>query len=436
MKGGAGVVAGMVGLCGCDTGGIVVLSDVAFEPEPEAPGEMAVEPSGDRPSNEAGVDTPETSLMDDTSDTSQAEYPGDMPVLSCAGCFIGGTCYVNLSCSGELSTLAGTFTVGGLPLVDANVQVGSTADWQATTDETGLFIITGIELGEHDVYVEKKLDDGGVVSLADPVFLSAGVTNLGEISLPEPLALEVAARGSSETSLAWTRYQGRDFREYKLYRGEAPGVDETTGELIFVSTEADAIEFVDAGYTSGLDYYYRVYVLADSGKLAGSNIETIRTPAENLVSNAGFELAPSPEDPLPDWVVVNGGVALDADAVSGVASMRLTAPVGAEPDFWVWQGLALTRFDVSRNYTLSGWARATPGSVAALYVWRADTGRITEFLGTDGGSDWQYFETTFAVPSSGGTLLLTLELYTPLTVGAGEMAWFDDLALTVQTNAM
>ena len=36
-----------------------------------------------------------------------------------------------------------------------------------------------------------------------------------------------------------------DFREYKVYRRDSPGIDETSGELIFVSTARAQTTFLD-----------------------------------------------------------------------------------------------------------------------------------------------------------------------------------------------
>ena len=89
--------------------------------------------------------------------------------------------------------------------------------------------------------------------------------------------------------LRWSLANGPEFREYKVYRRDNPGLDEDTGELIFVSTSIKDTTFVDTPSSTATIYYYRVYVLSAYGKLGGSNLVNTEVPSKNLIQNPGFE---------------------------------------------------------------------------------------------------------------------------------------------------
>jgi len=65
-----------------------------------------------------------------------------------------------------------------------------------------------------------------------------------------------------------------DFREYKLYRHSTSGFDESTGELLHISTFRNDTSFTDSIPHSST-YYYRLYQMNEYGRLGGSNIVKI-----------------------------------------------------------------------------------------------------------------------------------------------------------------
>lgn len=93
--------------------------------------------------------------------------------------------------------------------------------------------------------------------------------------LPDPVTLNDSdiQRNvvSNEVTLSWNKYQGTDFREYKLYQHSSSGLDETTGELLHVATTANDMLFATTLPHSS-ETYFRVFVRDNFGLLGGSNI--------------------------------------------------------------------------------------------------------------------------------------------------------------------
>lgn len=111
------------------------------------------------------------------------------------------------------------------------------------------------------VKLEKKID------LQNDLFI-------GELRLPEPVYIELATNSEQNittVTLSWTKASEALFREYKLYRHTSPGLDESTGELIYLTTNIDDKSFSDH-IERGSTYYYRVFILSQFDKMGGSNI--------------------------------------------------------------------------------------------------------------------------------------------------------------------
>ncbi len=91
-------------------------------------------------------------------------------------------------------------------------------------------------------------------------------------AIPEPVVLdELSAVGNDRVTLTWSENQNTDFEEYRIYRSTEPGV--TEGSYLVDTVDNREITFYD---DSGLDlgsntYYYRVFVIDKSGKIARSN---------------------------------------------------------------------------------------------------------------------------------------------------------------------
>lgn len=84
--------------------------------------------------------------------------------------------------------------------------------------------------------------------------------------------------------LAWSTSTASDFAQYKIYRGMTPGVD-STNFLVRTLSSRNASTVTDTGLTEDTQYYYRVYVIDNTGLWTGSGEANIVT---------GQDLPPAP----------------------------------------------------------------------------------------------------------------------------------------------
>ncbi len=70
--------------------------------------------------------------------------------------------------------------------------------------------------------------------------------------------------------LAWNTSVASDFAQYRVYRGISSGVD-STSYLARVLTSRSATTVIDTGLTENTMYYYRVYVVDNTGLWGGSD---------------------------------------------------------------------------------------------------------------------------------------------------------------------
>ena len=171
----------------------------------------------------------------------------------------------------------------------ALVVIDNSANWSTLTDNEGYFEFSDVPEGSHTLTMQKINDDGGFTETEQNLIVNADVL-LDALKLPKPLSIhEPTEITSSSIKLVWDKSDALDFYEYKLYRHEAQGLDETTGELIFVSIARSDTTFIDENLFSNKNYFYRVYQMNDIGRLGGSNIVSATTVLENLIPDGGFE---------------------------------------------------------------------------------------------------------------------------------------------------
>lgn len=158
----------------------------------------------------------------------------------------------------------------------------------ATSGESGNFVIEDVPEGEQTLVVQKSFDDSSFTTLERSIQVY-GDLNLEAILLPEPVHLfKTAAESRSSISMAWNVSTNSGFREYKLFRHVTSGLDENSGQLVHVSTNANDTTFVDSTIAPGMVFYYRLYVMNEFGKMGGSNIISGTTQA--MVSFGQYSL--------------------------------------------------------------------------------------------------------------------------------------------------
>ena len=89
--------------------------------------------------------------------------------------------------------------------------------------------------------------------------------------------------------ISWSRSGASDFAQYRIYRDTSAGVD-SSDFLVRTITSPGTVTAVDTGLTENTRYYYRVYVMDNTGLMAGSNEDDGLT---------GQDLPPDPVELFP-----------------------------------------------------------------------------------------------------------------------------------------
>jgi hypothetical protein len=205
-----------------------------------------------------------------------------------------------LSCKdkydGPYYKVSGIVYQNGLPINNVSVDIGGI---KTNTDIKGSFEIAGLPEGGHILNILKKngnkkgADTVAFVERSFKINLPED-TLLEYLKLPEPVLIKLISRTSKEgATIGWTQTDIEDFREYKLFRHSTSGLDATTGDLIQVSTTANDTTFTDTFELGSEGYFYRVYVMNDFGRLGGSNIISVSTRDEEIISKYTIQLTNS-----------------------------------------------------------------------------------------------------------------------------------------------
>lgn len=183
------------------------------------------------------------------------------------------------SCKNNTEPVGGSYSVEGIiegkdgPIQGAKIQIDNKYNWTTNSEEDGSFKINDVSKGDHEIVVTKDYDSSFVersytISVEADLILEA-------MRLPSALTLSNVEIKQTLTSdlitLIWSKSDAEDFREYKLYRHTSSGLDETTGELIHISTFRNDTIFTDS-IPHFSKFYYRLYQMNEYSRLGGSNM--------------------------------------------------------------------------------------------------------------------------------------------------------------------
>jgi len=262
----------------------------------------------------------------------------------------------------------GDFTVSGIVVnnngaVDnVEVNIDNAVNWTTKTDENGNFKIEKVSEGNHQLTVIKNDNDNSFIMREEKLVVNSDI-ELQSLELPKPIHLnEVSNTTATSAELSWNKAEASDFREYKLYRHLSSGLDETTGTLIHVSTEKSDTLFIDENLLPSENYYYRIYVMNDYGKLGGSNIVSFKTEKINLIKNGGFEDGllqfPQTWDLIWNAYDYTNIKITDSIAFSGKYSLYLNVPAGVTiHETFVAQTLNKSLISYGKKYRISFMAK-------------------------------------------------------------------------------
>lgn len=284
------------------------------------------------------------------------------------------------SISGKVSNSYG-------PVSNAKVTVDNKVNWETTTSSTGEFSISNVSSGDHTLFVKKEGQDENFVEGNYPIYVNTNLT-LNNLILPIPVRLYPPTNiTQAEMTIIWNKTDAPDFREYKLYRKDTPGLDETTGELIFVSTSIEDTSFVDDNLIPYETYYYRVYLMNEFGRMGGSNIASASTLGGNLIPDGEFEIVGSVND---NWHEYWGGQRIfdydDSVKVEGNYALKGQNTYGDNTTMVLNNLITLIP---GKTYQLSAWFKASgmaSGGNDMIYVLLYSAGTlnpVTEIKVTD-----------------------------------------------------
>ena len=336
----------------------------------------------------------------------------------------------------------GILKIQDSPIIGAEVQIDDVLNWKTTTDEEGYFEIKNVTKGEHVLQSSSTNDNGQVVSVESTISVNEGTTDLGEIRLPEPPILfdiDITQALQNKLTLHWSSSLDEEFREYKIYRKDDAGLDENTGELIYVSTEIQDTTFIDNSFNMGLEYFYRVYTLSAFGKLGGSNIVSTPTPQPTMVENGDFEIWS--DNLIPSWNYMydpNSGLpgkfTLDSNNVGeGKYSLAMTRAPDLHGDINIDQSISSSKLIVGGKYTFSLMLKSDSVGVGGFVYYKADGNmNILTFpqeTSIAENTDWVTVSTEFVFPSDANVLTVRLYAYETMSSQNTLKGWYDNVKI-------
>ncbi len=240
------------------------------------------------------------------------------------------------------------------PVSKAKVAIDNFINWETTTDINGDFEITGVTKGEHSLSYSYNDASGAFVESNANLSVNDNIV-LNTLKLPIPPRLDTISEiDVTSLKLNWNLTDAEDFREYKLYRKDTPGLDETTGELIYVGTSRSDTSFLDKDIPSGKTYYYRVYVMNEYGKLGGSNIVSATTLKGNLIPDGDFE---DRIDINSNWSISSGGATFNfTDSTKKSGNYSLHGKLTNQNVHL--RGITPIKLSAGVTYEMSGWFKA------------------------------------------------------------------------------
>lgn len=320
------------------------------------------------------------------------------------------------------TTSTGIYSVSG-SLISSDVSV-SNADvllkgsnniqYSTKTDNNGNFKMASVSGGSYTLTSTQVLPDSSVSSNAITLNVVKD-TVLQRLLLPKPVLIkELTNSGSFNVKISWSKFTSSGFYEYKVYRKEDSGLDETTGTLVHVSTNISDTTFIDTTIEDNTKYYYRVYVMNEYGKLGGSAVGNLKTSKANHVVNGSFELFNVDNTPasfsynsnLPKTYAV---VSNQTGCPDGNYCLSIDIPVYhyalGFPDLYQ----LVNRIKAGTRYTLSFWAKVVDFSTNATCQIQCvndasySQNKVVKVESTN-GNVWTQYSTTFTSTSTSLTL--------------------------------
>jgi hypothetical protein len=341
-------------------------------------------------------------------------------------------------------TVSGTIYIADDNAVEVEVSIDEKSYWTTTTDADGNYSISDVTIGEHNLKAFQEYTDGSYIQRAEDMLVVSNETNT-DLILPEPVILSDPDNLTHESiGLTWSVSAAHDFREYKLYSHDTPGLDETTGTLEYVSLSPTDTSFILTGLNPLQIYYFRVFLMNDIGQLGGSNIVNATTANLNLIRNGDFEI-PDTNPAVPsDWTIIDGNL-------DGVIVYTSDFPNAGEVDngeycmlydistdgdgweYWIRQvGLYVDEMVPGGHYAVRGWNRVNnlSGDIDFVFNLRGtDLNMYSEPLLPGSIDTWEQFSFEFIFPEGLTSYNLQIDFQLLKWTNAHLQLWLDNVVL-------
>jgi hypothetical protein len=357
----------------------------------------------------------------------------------------------NLSSDPEIavtkSTVTGRITLDDISLTGVTVKIIAEKNLIAVTNDSGMFALENVPVGMQSIFIHKTIEEYRSIVMETSIHVSGSSTDLGTINFtypPQAHRIDTSLVTVSNIPISWSKNSETEFLEYKVYRNDTPGFDDSNGLLVFSSKFVNDTTFSDNSFSYGSYNYYRVYVHTLGGKKTGSNIISVRAPEKfNHITNGDFEQ--SSDGRLPDFFIqsVSGTPFFDYYLTDNSTSKRgkkslkiyyidsLSIP---HPDHGSGAGLGQKLFTNNMkpgvNYEFSFWTKSQVGSWQIRLYKNEDYQQPLIIYHVPSQHDWTERKFTFNIDSETQSLLVWIYTGGGFHVDGKITGWLDDIQIT------
>lgn len=345
-----------------------------------------------------------------------------------------------IGCTEQSTSPEDVFSVEGIVLSKSNpvegalVTIESEPNLDTTTDNQGKFKLLNVPKGNHNLIITKSNADGSFSERTTAITVESDVL-LDNIILPQGVQLFSLQNITDKSAkLIWSATDATDFREYKIYSHTSSGLDETTGLLIHVSTAFDDTVFNVSGLNPLTEYFFRVYVMNDYGRLGGSNIISGTTMNFQIIKNGSFEILGNNGYPE-NWNAENFGTLWLVDSTvvqDGKYSLSVHDQAGV---IMPWQSINPSYLVADSRYRLTYWVKHEALQSSNYleefaifmdnteFTWHIEINKVS---GPVLESDWEEYTFEFTMPSVTASNF-NIRLY--FLLAPDTYAWIDNISL-------
>ncbi|MCF6270377.1 MAG: carbohydrate binding domain-containing protein [Melioribacteraceae bacterium] len=331
----------------------------------------------------------------------------------------------------ESYSVQGIVFSNGIPVEGAIVKIEGINNLKTQTDSEGNFKLLNVPKGNHDLTVTKSKENGSFSERTNTITVESDMT-IDNLILPKGVHLSVLQNITDKSAkLLWSTVDETDFREYKIYQHSTSGLDESTGTLIHIATNSNDTTFTADNLNPLTQYFFRVYVMNDYGRLGGSNIVSSTTMNYQIIKNGNFEILKHTGYPE-NWNSDNFGTLWLVDSAvvqDGTYSLSVHGQAGL---IMPWQSINPSELVAGSRYRMNYWVKyeaLQSGNEFAIYMDNAEftwSIQINPVSGAQPESDWKEYSYEFTMPSVSASNF-NIRLYSLLS--PEKYAWIDNLRL-------